>query len=157
MSAEGQRKRRDWQTNHSQAFDRTPYVHISKQPIVSILSNMVLSKLPMWDILAKISSLTHRPPSSTYQRTYACIIYQSQPYNMNLNKIAPIASKIATNQQAWQDKYRITGRHKDLRGNPLWGKTTGGGEQAIHYEDKDTRGGSQQGWERLHIPSDFTL
>ena len=59
--------------------------------------------------------------------------------------MAPIASKIAINQQVWQDKYRITGRHKDLHGNPLRRKTTGSDEQAIHYEDEDTRGGSQQG------------
>ena len=71
--------------------------------------------------------------------------------------MAPIASKIATNQQVWQDKYRITGRHKDLRGNPLREKTTGGDEQAIHYEDEDTRGGSQQSWGRLQISSDFSL
>jgi len=37
------------------------------------------------------------------------------PYTMNLDKMTPIASKIATNQQVWQDKYRITGIHKDLR------------------------------------------
>jgi len=56
------------------------------------------------------------------------------PYTMNLDKMTPIASKIATNQQVWQDKYRITGIHKDLRvkipcgkkswaamsKNPLW-------------------------------------
>ena len=37
---------------------------------------------------------------------------------MNLNKMAPIVSNIGTNQQVWQDKYRITNRHKDLCGNP---------------------------------------
>ena len=57
---------------------------------------------------------------------------------MNLNKMAPIVSKIGTNQQVWQDKYQITDRHKDLCGNPLRGKTTGDDEQAIHYEDEDT-------------------
>ena len=67
------------------------------------------------------------------------------PYTMNLDKMTPIASKIATNQQVWQDKYRITARHKDLRGNPLQKKKiTGDDKQVIHYEDEDTRGGSQQ-------------
>jgi hypothetical protein len=40
---------------------------------------------------------------------------------------------------------------------PCRKKTTSYDEQAIHYEDEDTRGGSQQGWGRLQIPSDFTL
>ena len=71
--------------------------------------------------------------------------------------MAPTASKIGTNKQVWQDKYQIIDRHKDLRGNRLQEKTTGGNEQAIHYEDEDTRGGSQQGWGRLQIMSDFTL
>jgi hypothetical protein len=64
---------------------------------------------------------------------------------MNLDKMAPIATKIETNQQVWQDKYRNTCRHKDLRRNPLRGKTTDGDEQEIQYEDEDTRDGSQQG------------
>ena len=51
----------------------------------------------------------------------------------------------------------MTGRHKDLRENALREKTTEGDEQAIHYEDEDTRGGSQQSWGRLQISSDFTL
>jgi len=57
--------------------------------------------------------------------------------------MAPIVSKISTNHQVWQDKYRSIGRRKDLCGNPLWEKTSGGDEQAIHYEDEDRRGGSQ--------------
>ena len=76
----------------------------------------------------------------------------TQPYTMNLDKMVPIASKIETNQQAWQHKYRITNRHKDLCGNPLRGKTTGDDEQAIHYEDEDTRGGSQKGWTGSKFP-----
>jgi len=55
---------------------------------------------------------------------------------MNLNKMAPIVSKIGTNQQVWQDKYQITDRHKDLHGIPLREKTTDGDNQAIHYEDE---------------------
>ena len=62
---------------------------------------------------------------------------------MNLNNMAPIVSKISTNHQVWQDKYRSTGRRKDFRGNPLRAKTSGGNKQAIHYEDEDRRGGSQ--------------
>jgi len=40
----------------------------------------------------------------------------------------------------------------NLRENTLRGKTTGGDEQAIYYEDEDIRYGSQQGWRRLQIP-----
>jgi hypothetical protein len=29
----------------------------------------------------------------------------TQPYTTNLDKMAPIASKIGTNQQVWKDKY----------------------------------------------------
>ena len=125
--------------------------------IVSIHQTRCCPNFTNENILAEISLLTHQSPSSTYQRTHACIICHSHPYTMNLNNMAPIASKISTNQQVWQDKYRITGRHKDLHGNPLRRKTTGSDEQAIHYEDEDTRGGSQQSWGRLQISSDFTL
>ena len=124
-------------------------------PIVSIHQTWYCPNFTNENILAEISLLTHQSPSSTYQRTHACIICHSHPYTMNLNNMAPIASKISTNQQVWQDKYRITGRHKDLHGNPLRRKTTGSDEQAIHYEDEDTRGGSQQGWGRLQYPLQF--
>jgi hypothetical protein len=76
---------------------------------------------------------------------------------MNLNKMEPISSKIGTNQQVWQDKNQITSRHKNLRENHLRGKTMASNEQAIHYEDEYTRGGSQHGWGRLQILSDFAL
>lgn len=33
--------------------------------------------------------------------------------------------------------HQIKGRHGDLRGNPLQGKTTGGGEHGLHYEDEE--------------------
>jgi hypothetical protein len=49
--------------------------------------------------------------------------YTNSIYTMNL-EMAPIASKIGTNQQIWQDKYGITSPHKDLHGNPLQEKTT---------------------------------
>ena len=45
---------------------------------------------------------------------------------------------IVSNQHVWQEKYLITSRHKYLCRNPLGGKTTGGNEQAMHYEDEDT-------------------
>jgi hypothetical protein len=66
------------------------------------------------------------------------VSYANSIIHYELEEIAPIASKIVSNQHVWQEKYLITSRHQDLRRNPLRGKTTGGDEQAMHYEDEGT-------------------
>ena len=83
------------------------------------------------NILLKINSLTHQSLSATYQRTHVCIICQSHPYTINLNKMAPIAIKIERINK--YDKYWITSTHKDLHRNPLQEKIMGGDEQINNW------------------------